>query len=319
MAAFKHLLAALSLATALPPAWADDYPAGLIREQIEQASRRLEVDLSGLKSGELQTVEYVGRPVHIYRRTKADRDYVVRRSHSEVADPSGANLPASVLAAYGSSASQVWARLLLVDQAALEKRRSRSYLDEVLVVAGWAPRSGCRLDFQPPARRARKNVVFIDSCKGDAFDAAGRAIRASSKAAAQATLYNLYIPPYRIEPGNKLAIGLAAGATLPELGVSHASLYRDTDPVHNLIIAARYDDAAMVEGALQKGADVNSFRSEEGSPLDAAIIGSRIETVKLLIERGARPTGRSMRAAEFIGRKEVWELLEDMARSKGSR
>src|SRR5260221_3837346 len=117
MAALRYLLAALSLATAMPRAWADDYPAGLIREQLEQASRRLEVDLGHLKAGELQTVEYVGRPVHIYRRTKGDRDYVVKRSHPEVVDPSGANLLASVQAAYASSASQVWARLLLVDQA----------------------------------------------------------------------------------------------------------------------------------------------------------------------------------------------------------
>jgi Rieske Fe-S protein len=320
MAALRILLACLALATALPGARADDYPAGLIREQLEQASRRLEVDLSRLKGGELHTVEYVGRPVFVYRRTAADRAYLAKRERRELADPSGAGMLASVHAAYGSSASLVWARLLLVDQPALEKRRTRSFRDEYLVVAGWGPGSGCRLDFNPPGRRPLANAVFSDSCRKVAFDAAGRALRQASKGNAQATPeYNLYIPPHHFESDKKLIIGLRLDAKPPELGFSHASLYRDADPTHNLIIAARYDDRGMVDSALSTGADVNSFRTEEGSPLDAAIIGSPIETVKLLIDRGARPTPRSMRSAVFIGRKEVWELLEGMAGNEPTR
>jgi ubiquinol-cytochrome c reductase iron-sulfur subunit len=321
MTALRALLACLALSSAaLPGARADDYPQGLVREQLEQASRRLEVDLSRLGAGELLTVEYVGRPVYVYRRTEADRAYLAKRTRAHLADPSGANMLASVHAAYGSSASLVWARLLLVDQPALEKRRARSYRDEYLVVAGWDPRSGCRLEFNPAARRTQKDVVFTDSCLKEQFDAAGRSVRNGSKGAAEAApAYNLYIPPHRYESRSKLVIGLRPGAILPELGFSHASLYRDADPAYNLIIAARYDDLGKLESALSEGADINSFRAEEGSPLDAAIIGSRIDTVKLLIDRGARPTGRSMRAAEFIGRKEVWEMLERIEPKEGTR
>lgn len=295
---------------------ADDYPQGLIREQLEQATASVQVDLSSLQPGELRSVEYVGRPVYVYRRTKADRTSLAKPTKAGLVDPSSARLQESVRAAYASSASLVWARLLLVDQPALEKRRSRSYRDAYLVVAGWSPRSGCRLDLRAPEQRSGKQGVFTDSCLGTGFDAAGRALQDGEKAAAE---YNLYVPPHRFDSAQKLIIGLAPGARLPELEFSHATLYREADPTHNLIIAARYGDGAMLESALAKGADVNAFRADEGSPLDAAIIGSPIGAVKLLIERGARPTGRSLRAAEHIGRREVWELLENMPPPQGTR
>jgi ubiquinol-cytochrome c reductase iron-sulfur subunit len=301
------------------PAVADDYPAGLMREQLDQAARGVEADLSPLKAGELLAVEYVGRPVFVYRRTKADLAYLKKSaaSSTKLADPSGDNMQASIKAAYASSASLVWARLLLVDQPALEKTRGRSLTDEFLVIAGWSPVSGCRLTLNPAAQRSKSHAAFADSCGKGQFDAAGRSFRENTKAPAAA--YNLYIPPHRFTAKDRLVIGLAAGTEPPPLEFSPASLYHGTDPTHDLIIAARYDDARMVDVALAKGADINGFRPEDGSPIDAAIIGSRIETVKMLLQRGAHPTGRSMRAAEFIGRREVWEMLEALARKEGSR
>jgi Rieske Fe-S protein len=321
MAAARFLLCCLVLCCgAMPVARADDFPRGLIREQFEQASRPVEVDLGQLRPGEIKSVEYVGRPVFVYRRTKADRANLSKWPNGELADPAGANMTASVQAAYASSASLVWARLLLVDQPALEKRRLRSYRSEYLVAAGWSPQSGCRLEAGSAGGRVRENAVFTDSCLGTSFDAAGRALRNRSKtAAAKDAPYNLYLPPHHFDSRNRLVIGLRPNARVPELGFAPASLYRDSDPTHNLIIAARYNDPAVVESALAQGADINAFRPGEGSPLDAAIIGSPLETVKMLIARGARPTSRSIRSAEFVGRKEVWELLEDMALKERSR
>jgi ubiquinol-cytochrome c reductase iron-sulfur subunit len=299
---------------AMANARADNFPAGLIQEQFEQASRMLEVDLSQVKPGELRTVEYVGRPVYVYRRTKAERVGLSKWPNDELADPLGTNMTASVRAAYGSSASLVWARLLLVDQPALEKQRTRSYKGEYFVAAGWGPQSGCKLDFRKTSV-LRENAVFSDSCVGTRFDSAGRALRnrANRTTAQEAAVYNLYLPPHHFESKTRLVIGLRPATRVPELEFSPASLYRDSDPTHNLIIAARYNDTATIESALAQGADINAFRPGEGSPLDAAIIGSPIETVKMLIDRGARPTPTSTRAAVFIGRKEVWELLENLA------
>lgn len=295
---------------------ADDYPAGLIRHQLAQASRNPEVGLADMRPGELRSVEYVGRPVYVYRRSKVDYSDLARATAATRADAAGARLQASVRAAYASSASLVWARLLLVDQPTLEKRRVRSYRDEYLVVAGWSPRTGCRLEFHAPVLRSRKSVVFSDSCGGGEFDAAGRALRGHKQAPAE---FNLYIPPHRFIAPDKLAVGLAPGMPLPELDSSYAPLYRDGDETRNLIIAARYGDRSRVDVALEHGADVNGFRMEDGSPLDAAIIGSSIDTVRLLIARGARPTNRSMRAAEFVGRNDVWDLLESMERTPRTR
>jgi len=275
------------------------------------------VDLGGLRPGEVAAVEFVGRPVLVYRRAAPDLAYLKKPADASLADPAGENMRASIEAAYDSSASLVWARLFLVDQPRLEKTPGRSQREEFLVVAGWNPATGCRVALNPPSKRGKKLASFSDECgKGD-FDVAGRRLRDDGKAPAAA--YNLYIPPYRFEGENKLIVGLAPGTPVPELEFSHADLYRGDDPTHDLIIAARYDDARTVEKALARGADVNGFREQDGSPLDAAIIGSRIETVKMLIARGARPTGRSMRAAEFVGRKEVWEMLEAMARREGNR
>jgi len=311
----RKLLACIVLIAATL-AHADDYPRGLVREQLALAARPVEIDLSRLRAGELTMVEYVGRPVLVYRRTAAERANLTKAIGAQLADPDGDNMRASIEAAYASSASLVWARLLLVDQPRLEKTAGRSLSEDVLVVAGWNPATGCRIRLNSVRERAKNAAVFGDSCSKAGFDAAGRRLREQSKTPQPA--YNLYVPPHRMED-DKVVVGLAAGTEPPELGFSHANLYRGSDPTHDLIIAARYDDARMVEIALTKGADVNAFGKEDGSPIDAAIIGSRIETVKLLLKRGAQPTGRSMRAAEFIGRREVWEMLEAMARKEGSR
>jgi ubiquinol-cytochrome c reductase iron-sulfur subunit len=315
------MMAGWALALALTSqARADDYPQGLVREQMELAARGVEADLGKLRPGELLALEYVGRPVFVYRRTSADRAYLRKQPDAALADPAGEHLRASIEAAYASSASLVWASLLLVDQPALEKTPGRSKQEEFLVIGGWNPASGCRLELIAPNKRAKAATAWTDACNKSGFDVAGRALRQAGKKSTPAErAYNLYVPPHRFAEGNTLIVGLAPGTPAPQLDFSHANLYRGSDPTHDLIIAARYDDARMVETALAKGADVNAFRAEEGSPLDAAIIGSRMETVNLLIERGARPTGRSMRAAEFIGRKEVWQLLETMARKEGSR
>ena len=306
---------------AVPVSRADDFPQGLIREQLEQASRLLVVNLGRSHPGELKAVEYVGRPVYVYRRTKGDQANLSKRPNNELADPAGANMASSMHAAYGSSASLVWAQLLLVDQPVLEKRRTRSYRREYLVIAGWGPQSGCRLDIHAPGGKLPDNAVFTDSCLGTSYDAAGRALRHRSKGkmAQDTVAYNLYIPPHHFDSRDQLVIGLRPDARVPELGFAYTNLYRDSDPTHNLIIAARYNDLPSVESALAQGAEINAFRRSEGSPLDAAIIGSPIETVKMLIERGARPTSRSIRSAEFVGRKEVWELLEAMVAKERSR
>jgi Rieske Fe-S protein len=301
------LLACFSAATQ-----ADDFPRGLIRKQVEQASQKIVVSLAELAPGQFRSVEYVGRPVYVYRRTPADLAHLADKSDDDLlADPESANADESVRAAYASSASQVWARLLLVDQLSLEKRRSRSLEQEILVVAGWSPHSGCALNLLPPMRRPREWAVFGDTCLDASFDSAGRILKGElgGIAGKRGTAFNLYIPPHYFKSPDKLVIGLAPRKRLPKLAFSHAALYEDKNPAHNLIIAARYNDRRMVGEALAAGANVNAYRPEEGSALDAAIIGSSIDVVKLLLARGAQPTPKSRKAADFVGRPEVIQLL----------
>ncbi|MBV8030146.1 MAG: hypothetical protein JO035_01405, partial [Betaproteobacteria bacterium] len=254
------------------------------------------------------------RPILVYRRTAAEERLLARDKPKADAE----KLRRAAMAVYGSSASLVWARLVQVDQPALELKRGRSYRPEFLVVAGWGPRSGCRLE----AREAKRAVgaVFVDSCAGDAFDAAGRVLRsAAGTHARKGEAFDLYIPPYRFLADGRLSIGVEDAASIPPLGLTHAALYREGDATYNLVIAARYGDRPMLDTALAAGADVNGFREGEGAPLDAAILGSPLDAVSLLLERGARPTARSIRAADFVGRKDVRELLERVASGQRTR
>jgi hypothetical protein len=50
----------------------------------------------------------------------------------------------------------------------------------------------------------------------------------------------------------------------------------------------------------------------KGSPLDAAIIGSSMKIIELLIATGAKPTQHSLNAANFVKRHEVVNLVMEM-------
>src|SRR3954468_1607544 len=173
MRALRGLFAGLAFVTA-QLTHADEYPQALVQEQLEQAARPIEADPSALRVGEMLAVQYVGRPVLVYRRTKADRAYLKKPADPLLADASGENLQASIHAAYASSASLVWARLLLVDQPGLEKVPGRSQGDEYLVIGGWNPASGCRIELIPTEKRQKAPAVFADACTKVHFDAAGR-------------------------------------------------------------------------------------------------------------------------------------------------
>ncbi len=79
-----------------------------------------------------------------------------------------------------------------------------------------------------------------------------------------------------------------------------------------LITACRYNDLETVKLALKEGADANYYVAGNGSPLDAAIIGSSMQIIELLIANGAKPTPNSLKAANFVKRVEVVKLVNEM-------
>jgi Rieske Fe-S protein len=310
------ILSFLMLAVAVwsPLLIADDYPSSYIAKQLADAQKPIEVYVSNMEHGQLIAVDYVDRPVWVYRRTAKDIKYLSNTDNSHLADPKSENLTASIEASYGSSSSYVWARMLLVDQPELEKLPFRSRKAQFFVVGGWSPHSGCALSLAAPGKRGPEEVVFYDSCVGASFDGAGRILKGklTGNAVGVSATYNMYIPPYRFKDDKTLIIGLRDGKELPEFPSSKERRYLRMTPTEKLISAARYDDLDTVRLALKEGADAGYYAVGKGSPLDAAIIGSSMEVIELLIANGARPTPNSLNAANFVGRSEVVELIKDM-------
>ncbi|WP_156493096.1 hypothetical protein [Oleiphilus sp. HI0125] len=163
-------------------------------------------------------------------------------------------------------------------------------------------------------KRDAEGVVFYDPCVGASFDGAGRILKGklTGSAAGDSAAYNTFIPPYVFEGDKTLIIGLRDTDRLPELPDVRQSPYLGMTPTEKLITAARFNDLDTVRLALKEGADAGYYAPGKGSPLDAAIIGSSMEVIKLLIANGARPTPNSLNAASFVGRTEVIELIKEM-------
>jgi len=296
-----------------PPLFADDYPAGYIAKQLSDAQKPIEINVSNMEPGQLIAVDYVDRPVWVYQRTAKDIEQLSKADNSHLADPKSENLISSIEASYGSSSSYVWTRLLLVDQPEIEKLLFRSRKEQFFVVGGWSPHSGCALSLATPEKRDAEGVVFYDPCVGASFDGAGRILKGelTGDAAGASATYNTFIPPYMFRKDKTLIIGLRDANELPELQGVRERRYLGMAPTEKLITAARYDDLDTVRLALREGADAEYYAPGKGSPLDAAIIGSSMEVIKLLIANGARPTPNSLNAANFVGRTEVIELIKD--------
>ncbi|KZZ63266.1 hypothetical protein A3762_12565 [Oleiphilus sp. HI0125] len=293
---------------------ADDYPSGYIAKQISDAQKSIEVNVSNMEPGQLITVDYVDRPVSVYRRTAKDIENLSKTDSSRLADPRSENLTSSIEASYFASSSNVWTRLLFVGQPKTEKFPFRSKKEQFFVLARWSPHSGCTMSLVTSEKRDAEGVVFYDPCVGASFDGAGRILKGklTGSAAGDSAAYNTFIPPYVFEGDKTLIIGLRDTDRLPELPDVRQSPYLGMTPTEKLITAARFNDLDTVRLALKEGADAGYYAPGKGSPLDAAIIGSSMEVIKLLIANGARPTPNSLNAASFVGRTEVIELIKEM-------
>lgn len=293
------------------PTFADDFPQDYIRKQLESAKTPIRVYLQKLEPGQQLIVEYVGHPILVYRRTTSDLAYLKQGDMSLLVDPTDKNMNASLKAAYGSSSSLVWARLLMVSQPRVTKMHFRSLQDEFLVVGGWGPQSGCALRFDTVERRQSKHAAIYDPCVNAAYDASGRVLKGKlgGRASGQYALFNLYIPPHHFASDSELVIGVPPSQSIPVMTTQSADLYKNQEPTERLMTAARYNDIEAARKAIKDGAKADFYVEGKGSPLDAAIIGSSMELITLLVKNGARPTPNSRNAAAFVNRREVIELI----------
>jgi Rieske Fe-S protein len=281
-------------------AQAQQFPENVIIQDIAIAKQGKEVPLERLAPGELITVEFSRLPIYIYKRTPADILTLKTSQRDSLADPDSENFRASVKRQFSSSATVIWANLLLQAEIIAARKPSRSIDESILVVSAAAPTSGCMLAITNTQEK-RKGALFKDPCTGHMFDSAGRAFRGSG-------IFNLAVPPYSIT-SSTLVLKALGTDTLDKPPFPKEDMYQTQNATQLLISAALYNDMESVKAAIKQGADINHFRVGEASPIDAAIAGSSIHVVKFMLKNGAMSTPNSETLAQALERQDVLKLL----------
>jgi len=155
-------------------------------ERAKAAGAAVEVDISALKPGEMQTVEWRGKPVWIVKRTPEQLEGL-KKTDSQVADPQSKRKPDELTPAYA-------------------RNEYRSRKPEILVAVGICSHLGCSPSAKlqagaQPSLPDDWQGGFFCPCHGSTFDLAGRVYK--NKPAPD----NLEVPPHMYLSDSKLLIG----------------------------------------------------------------------------------------------------------------
>jgi ubiquinol-cytochrome c reductase iron-sulfur subunit len=155
-------------------------------ERAKAAGAAVEVDISALKPGELQTVEWRGKPVWILKRTP-EQVASLKQTDSKVADPQSKRKPEELTPEYA-------------------RNEYRSRKPEVLVAVGICSHLGCSPTAKlapgaQPSLPSDWQGGFFCPCHGSMFDLAGRVYKNVPAPD------NLEVPPHMYLSDSKLLIG----------------------------------------------------------------------------------------------------------------
>jgi ubiquinol-cytochrome c reductase iron-sulfur subunit len=168
---------AAAVATAVP------FAASMLpSDRAKALGAPVEVDISALKPGEIQTVEWQGKPVWIIHRTKEMLEDI-KKDNGLVSDPD-------------SSVPQ---------QPDYAKNEFRSIKDEYAVIVGVCTHLGCSPQMKPADDKAEMgqtwNGGFYCPCHGSKFDFAGRVYKGVPAP------INLRVPKYTYLSDTTILIG----------------------------------------------------------------------------------------------------------------
>ena len=169
--------AAAGAGVAVPFAW-----SWAPSERAKAAGAPVEVDISGLAPGDMQVVEWRGKPVWIMRRTKEMLD-AVKKADDKVSDPKSE-----------------------VDkQPEYAKNEYRSIKPEVLVLVGICTHLGCSPQQKSAEAKGEMGADwaggFLCPCHGSKFDLAGRVYKGAPAPV------NLDVPPHMYLSEGKILVG----------------------------------------------------------------------------------------------------------------
>ncbi len=155
-------------------------------ERAKAAGAPVEVDISGMKPGDLKRVEWQGKPVWIIRRSE-EMVETLEGLDDELADPDSE-------------------RYYQIPTPEYAQNEWRSIRKDTLVLVGICPHLGCSPSerFAPgpqPSLPDDWEGGFLCPCHGSTFDLAGRVFKNKPSPV------NLDVPPYTYLSDNKLLIG----------------------------------------------------------------------------------------------------------------
>lgn len=155
-------------------------------EQAKAAGAPVEVDITGLATGVMRTVEWRGKPVWILKRSP-EMVAALPKLDSQLADPQSQRHPDELTPPYA-------------------RNEHRSIKPEILIAVGICTHLGCSpiTKFQPGAQPSLPDDWaggFLCPCHGSTFDLAGRVYK--NKPAPD----NLQVPRHMFVTDTKLVIG----------------------------------------------------------------------------------------------------------------
>lgn len=145
-------------------------------ERAKAAGAPVEADISKLPPGEMQVVEWRGKPVWVLHRTP-EMLATLKKDESQLADPTSAK----------------------PNQPEYAKNETRAIKPEYLVVVGICTHLGCSPTKLPGV--VPSGAGFLCPCHGSRFDYAGRVF------ANMPAPDNLIVPPYQYLSDGRLLIG----------------------------------------------------------------------------------------------------------------
>ncbi|MEO7727628.1 MAG: ubiquinol-cytochrome c reductase iron-sulfur subunit [Burkholderiales bacterium] len=151
-------------------------------ERAKAAGAPVEADISKLAPGEMQIVEWRGKPVWIVNRTKEMLDGI-KNSDARASDPKS-DVP---------------------QQPDYAKNEFRSIKPEIAVLVGVCTHLGCSPQFKSADAKGDMGQDWVGGffcpCHGSKFDFAGRVFQGSPAP------INLEVPPYKFVGDAKIVIG----------------------------------------------------------------------------------------------------------------
>lgn len=151
-------------------------------ERARAAGAPVKVDISGLAPGELQVVEWRGKPVWVMRRSK-EMIESLKTDEARLSDPD-------------SKASE---------QPKYAQNEFRSLNPDLMVLVGVCTHLGCSPQEKPASAKGEMGADwqggFYCPCHGSKFDFAGRVFKGSPAP------LNLEVPPYTVLADGTVVVG----------------------------------------------------------------------------------------------------------------